>query len=84
MLRWKELFHISERLKQIKSKILVLGGLCVLLGRDHAQLSPVLVENLWVVGLPCTNIDDINGHTIYTRFSDIVVLKEKINWMRKV
>ena len=48
MSRGKELFRISERLKQIKYSNLDFGGLCIVLVGDPAQLPPVLAESLWV------------------------------------
>ena len=77
MLRRKELFYISERLKQIKNNDLLFGGLCIVLVGDPAQLPPVQADSLWVDGLkPSTKQEDKNGNTIYNQFSDVVILKE--------
>ena len=57
MLRQKELFHVSEKIKKIKYNNLVLGGLYIVLVRDPAQLSPVKEVFLWVVGLP-SSVED--------------------------
>ena len=77
MLRRKELFYMSERLKQIKVSELLFGGLCVVLVGDPAQLPPVQADSLWVDGLkPSTKQDDKNGNIIYNQFSDVVILKE--------
>ena len=84
MLRQKELFHISEKLKQIEGNNLVSGELCVVLVGDSVQLPPVLAESLWVKGLPSTSIDDRNGNNICMYFSDLFVLKKTIDWMRRI
>ena len=77
MLRRKELYYISERLKQIKNNDLLFGGLCIVLVGDPAQLPPVQADSLWANGLkPSTKQDDKNGNTIYNQFSDVVILKE--------
>ena len=76
MLRRKELYYISERLKQIKNNDLLFGGLCVVLVGDPAQLPPVQADSLWVKRLPSTKIEDVHGNTIYNQFSDVVILKE--------
>ena len=68
-----EFFHISERLKERKGSNIYFGGLYVVLVGYPMQLPPVLAENLWVEGLSYTRIDDVNGHTVYIQFSDVVV-----------
>ena len=47
MLRCKELFYMSERLKQAKGNNLIFGGLVVLLVGDPGQLPPVQGLCLW-------------------------------------
>ena len=47
MLRAKELFYVSERLKQIKCNDYVFGGVLVLLVGDPGQLPPVKGKALW-------------------------------------
>ena len=41
MSRRKELYYISERLKQIINDDLLFGGMCVVVGGDPAQLPPI-------------------------------------------
>ena len=75
MLIGKQLFHVSERLEEIKCYDLVFGGLCIVLVGYPVQLHLVQAESLWVLGLPSTYIHDRNSHTIYRKFSDLVVSK---------
>ena len=76
MSRRKELYYISERLKQIINDDLLFGGMCVVVGGDPAQLPPIQTYSLWAKGLPGTKLEDINRNTIYGQFSDVVILKE--------
>ena len=76
MLRRKELFYISEGLKEMKGNDLLFGGLCVVQVVDPVQLPPVMAESLWIKDLPNTKPEDVNKITIYKQFSDVVILKE--------
>ena len=80
ILCYNRIFCVSERLKQIKCNTLFFGRLCVGLVEYSVQLPPVLVENLWVEGLPSRKIDDRNAYDMYMQLSDVVVLKEN-NWL---
>ena len=73
MLIREEIFWVWKRLKQIKCNNLVFGGLCVVLVGNPEQLPPVQAENLWVIGLPSSNIDDRNSNNLYKNFNDAVV-----------
>ena len=47
-----------------------------MLVEDSMQLPPILAGSLWVKGLPSTKVEDVNSNTIYSQFSDVVILKE--------
>ena len=64
MLRAKELFYVSERLKQIKCNNNTYGGMLVLLVGDPGQLPPVLGRALW--GNDRTSGYDQLGRILFT------------------
>ena len=76
MLGQKELFFVSERLKQIKSNTDIFGGVCVILIGDPAQLPPVQGNALWIDNTTSRNQATKNGSLLYTSFDECLFLKE--------
>ena len=76
MLGQKELFFVSERLKQIKTSTDIFGGVCVILIGDPAQLPPVQGNALWIDNTTSKNQETKNGSLLYTSFDECLFLKE--------
>ena len=76
MLGQKDLFFVSERLKQIKSNSAIFGGVSVLLIGDPAQLPPVRADALWVDNTSSKNEERRNGSILYRSFTECLFLKE--------
>ena len=76
ILRQRELFYLSERLKQINCDLRPFGSVTVLLVGDPDQIPPVQGYSLWFKN--AKNKDNVKFHHLFLLFNTVVEIEDNM------